>query len=153
MSTFDEVKEKYEELREAERKSLAGKLAKSVDKRLRVISGGRAGKGLTKYTSGGRIPSYDLSNWKWVELTDDSDFNCIISLNMKETDFNSGNTHFLYDRIGIYIEYKKEETLYQTQIYPDINLPLNDDQIAQIARFVNEQYALSDPKAEEKCKP
>lgn len=152
MQPFDEARKKYEEFREAERKNLAGKLAKLADKQLRVISGGRAGKGLTKYTSGGRIPSYDLSNWKWVELTDDGDFNCIVSLTMKETDFSSGNTHFLYDRIGIYIEYKKGETLYQTQIYPNINLPLNDDQMAQIAQFINEQYALSNPKEKEKCR-
>lgn len=144
--TFKEIKQEYEKQREGQRKELVRELAKLVGDQLRIVSGGRAGRGLSNYTAGGRIPPYDLSNWKWVELTDDSSFNCIISLNMKETDFNSGNSHFLYDRIGIYIEYKKGITLYQTQIFPNIELPLDEAASERIARYILEQYKIFQQK-------
>lgn len=150
--TFKEVSTEYKRQREQERTSLVEFLASYLSKnetakdKLRVVSGRRSGKGLTKYTSGGRIAEYDLSNWKWVEITDDGDFDCIVSLNMPDVDPRSGNSHFLFDRIGLLVSYHVGEYYYETNICTDINLPLDnrDDQVngdkEKIALLVIEQF-------------
>ena len=75
---FLDVREEYKKQREDMRKDLAEYL-NGIDTELRIVSGARAGKGWTKYTSDRRIAEYDLSNWKWVEITDDQDFEYSIS--------------------------------------------------------------------------
>lgn len=140
------AKKKYEEAREDERGRLAGFLAKyiagneDIKDELRVVYGGRAGKGLKKYTSGRRMEEYDLSNWKWVEITDDNDFDCIVSLNMPDVDPRSGNSHVLFDRVGLLVSYHKDGHYYETAVCTDINLPLGDTDKDKIARLVIEQY-------------
>lgn len=130
--TFGEVSAEYKRLREQERKSLVEFLSKYLPKndttkeKLCVVSGGRSGKGITKYTSGRRIAEYDLSNWKWVEITDGGDFDCIVSLNMPDVDPSSGNSHFLFDRIGLLVFYHIDNYYYETNIYTDIDLPLDN---------------------------
>lgn len=150
-TSFDNAKGKYEELREDERRALAVFLAKyeGIEGTLRVVSGGRAGKGLRNYTSGKRIDGYDLSNWKWVEITDDIDFECIVSLNMPDVDPRSGNSHVLFDRIGLIVSYHKDGYYYETAIYTDINLPLSGEAKAQIAQLVLEQYEIYCEKKKE----
>lgn len=142
IQSFENVQQKYKELREDERKSLSSYLTENIDKQigLEVEDGNGAGKG-RKYKSGNRIVQYDLSNWKWVELKGtDNSFNCIISLNMYEVDPNSANFHALFDRIGLYITYKIEHHYYQTQIYTDIDLPLNDEKKEQIKQLALDQF-------------
>lgn len=151
---FENVKKPYEDAREAERGSLATSLAKylaeneDMKDKLRVVYGGRSGKGLKNYTSGGRIESYDLSNWKWVEITDDSDFECIVSLNMSDTDPRSGNFHALFDRVGLLVSYHKGGHYYETAIHPNINLPLDEEKKKKIAQLVLEQYKIFCEKKE-----
>lgn len=163
---FKDTKGEYEQLREQDRRKLAGYLSKypGITKKLRVVSGARAGRGLTKYTSGGRMAPCDLSNQKWVELTDDFDFNCVVSLDMIEIDPQTGCTHFLPDRIGLYFEYKCGKLLYEIQIYTNINLPLDEadeekeekqrayKEQKQIAQLVKEQYDTYCKKKEEEEK-
>ena len=66
--TFEEVSTEYKRQREQERTNLEKFLTSALSEnetakdKLRVVSGGKSGKGLTKYTSGGRIAKYDLSN-------------------------------------------------------------------------------------------
>lgn len=141
---FEETKSTYKQRREIQRLELAKFLAgdERISKELRVVSGARAGKGLTKYESGKRFAQYDLSNWKWVEITDDIDFECIVSLNMTDIDPRSGNFHGLFDRVGLLVSYKKETSYYETRIYTDLDLPLNDDKKGEIAELVLEQYRL-----------
>lgn len=138
---FKDVQEAYERRREDERKGLS-KFLNAIDEDLRVVSGPRAGKGGKKYTSDKRIAEYDLSNWKWVEITDDRDFKCIISLNMLDIDPRSANVHALYDRIGLIVSYHKESLFYETKIYTDIDLPLNASDEERIAQLVKEQYEI-----------
>lgn len=143
---FAKARRDYEGCREDERKALA-KFLNAIDEDLRVVSGARAGKGWTRYASGKRIVEYDLSNWKWVEITDDRDFECIISLNMPDIDPRSGSMHALYDRIGLLVSYHKEGLFYETKIYTGIDPPLNDsdtgkDKKERIAQLVKEQYEI-----------
>lgn len=148
---FEVAKNDYEQVRESVRKDLAKYLAKykGIENVLRVVSGGRSGKGLKGYTSGKRIKGYDLSNWKWVELTDDGDFNCIVSLNMPDVDPCSGNSHILFDRVGLLVSYHKDGHYYETAIYTDIDLPLDDTAKDQIAQLVIDQLKIFSERAKE----
>lgn len=139
---FKTIKGGYEKAREEERSDLARflSLQEGIAEVLRVVSGGRAGKGMKNYTSRKRIETYDLSNWKWVEITDDRDFECIVSLNMSDVDPRSGNSHALFDRVGLLVFYHKNGHYYETVIYTDIDLPLDEKEKAQIAQLVREQY-------------
>lgn len=154
--TFQEAKDEYERQRDTERINLAVALAKflmdntELKDKLRVVYGGRAGKGLKKYSSGKRIKEYDLSNWKWVEVTDDDDFECIVSLNMPDTDPRTGNVHTLFDRVGILVSYQKNDRYYETAIHTNIDLPLTDKAIEDIAQLVLEQYKIFCEKKEVK---
>lgn len=60
----------------------------------------QAGRGLTNYTSGGRIAVYDLSNWMWVSAMKEGIW-AGIALQALEAD-KSGyfNHHILYDRLA-----------------------------------------------------
>lgn len=141
---FGAIKNSYEQARESERKDLAKYLAKykGIEDVLRVVSGGRSGKGLKDYTAGKRIKGYDLSNWKWVEVTDDGDFDCIVSLNMPDIDLRSGNPHSLFDRIGLLVFYQLGKSYYETEIYTDIDLPPYDTEKEKIAQLVLDQYKI-----------
>lgn len=134
----------YEKMREQERISLATYLSNHSEIKkagITVKTRGRAGKGWPSYKSGGRIAAYDLSNWKWVELNHaDRDFTCIVSLNMTETDPNTGNTHCLFDRIGLYVTYPRNGCYYKTDIYTDIDLPLDKKAEDKILELVLEQF-------------
>lgn len=142
---FETVKTNYEQARESVRKDLAKYLAKykGIEDVLRVVSGGRSGKGLKNYTSGKRmIKGYDLSNWKWVEITDDGDFDCIVSLNMPDVDPRSGNSHILFDRVGLLVSYHKDGHYYETAIHTDVDLPLDDTEKERIAQLVIDQFKI-----------
>lgn len=146
--TFEEARNEYEREREKQRESLAQFLANNagLPNGLRVVSGARAGRGIEKYTSGKRIKEYNLSNWKWVEITDDSDFECVVSLNMPNVDPSSRTPLSLFDRIGLFVSYHKNDDYYETKIYTDIDLPLDETKKEKIARLVLEQYKLYQEK-------
>lgn len=140
---FEAVRDDYERLREAERLKLADCLSEhdGIQSRgIAVKTGGRSGKGRTNYTSGGRISGYNLRNWKWVELYTNNGFECIVSLNMPDIDPKSGYTHILFDRIGIYITYHRDKLYFKTEIYTDIDLPLNAEDMERIAALILEQF-------------
>ncbi len=145
------VKGKYQDAREQERRDLATYLENHLDmpEKLYVISSPRAGKGWVNYTSGKRIKRYDLSNWKWVEITDGSYFECIVSLNMPDVDPRSGNSHVLFDRVGLLVSYRKNDLYYETAVYTDIDLPLNEEGKKKIAQLVLEQYKIYCDKQKE----
>lgn len=134
--TFEEVRTEYEQRREQERIGLANYLAAHEGLRtagLRVITGGSAGKGSEHYTSHGRISTYDLRNWKWVEVEGTGEFDAVISLNILDIDSKTKNIHSLYDRIGVILS--PEEW-----VYTSIDLPLSEAEKEQIAQLVLEQY-------------
>lgn len=154
---LETAKSDYQQAREQERRDLADFLAeklgevKRVKDKLCVIASPRSGKGRGNYTSGGRIKAYDLSNWKWVEVTDDGYFDCIVSLNMPDTDPRSGNSHALFDRVGLLVSYYYRDSLYayETAIHTNIDLPLTKEKMEQIAQLVLEQYDIYCEKKKE----
>ncbi len=143
-----QVREAYNILREKERQKLVdyfkglGWIAGSKSPGPKVVSG-NAGKGRADYTAKGRIVAYDLTNWKWVEIRTGkavTDFDCVISLNMIETDPDTGNVHALFDRVGLYIGYRVGSLYYKLEIYTSFNLPLQSTDYGEIAQMVKEQY-------------
>lgn len=134
--TFKEVKDEYERQREDQRKCLASFLSAHKELQaagLRVITGMKAGKGCEHYTSHGRIPAYDLRNWKWVEVKGAGGFDAIISLNMPDIDPQTKNIHSLYDRIGVIFSPSE-------WVYTAIDLPLNNTEKEEIARLILEHF-------------
>lgn len=139
--TFQEVRAEYERRREQERIGLASYLAAHTEIKeagLRVIAGGSAGKGSEHYTSHGRIPAYDLRNWKWVEIRGAGEFDAIISLNMPDIDPQTKNMHSLYDRIGVIFSSGE-------WVYTSIDLPLADTEKEEIAQLILEKVRTKDP--------
>lgn len=149
---FVNAQEEYKRQREDQRQALADYLKgyKGLhDAGLHVVTAGGAGKGRKDYTSHGRIPIYDLRNWKWVEVKDADKFDCVISLNMPDIDQSSSNFHALFDRIGLLVSYKKGSYDYEVDIYTDIDLPLDETKKEKIAQLVLEQYTLYQAKHKE----
>lgn len=150
---LEAAKTGYMMAREQERRNLADFLADKLGEdertkdKLCVINSPRAGKGRAKYTSGKRIKNYDLSNWKWVEITNDYDFECIVSLNMPDVDPRSGNSHILFDRVGLLVSYHKDGHYYETAINTDIDLPLDDSEKEKIAQLVIDQFKIFNERA------
>lgn len=153
-----QVREAYNILRERERQKLIdyfkglGWIAKPKSPGPKVITAGNAGKGLPDYTSKGKIVAYDLTNWKWVEIRTGkapTDFDCVISLNMIETDPGTGNAHALVDRVGIYIGYRVGKFYYKLEIYTPFQLPLKSGDYKEIAWMVKEQYDIYCKKKKE----
>lgn len=139
--SFTAVRTAYERTREVERRKLSDFLVDYIGQNqlsLTVVQGGNAGKGRTEYTSHGQIVPFDLSNWKWVEVKGvDSDFNCIVSLNMPDVDPVSGNFHALFDRVGLLISHQKKQAI---PIHTDIDLPFDEEKMGCIADLIAEQF-------------
>ena len=97
---FRDVKKAYTDCREAERVKIKKHLK---GKGFTVWSGDKEGKGIPRYTSGGRLaPAFYLSNWKWLEALDEERY-YFISLQAFDRDPNSQNYHVLMDRLGLFI--------------------------------------------------
>lgn len=141
---FQEIKDQYEQQREAERKKLIAYLRKHA---LLTNAGltvkGKGGSGRQDYSSGKRIFPFDLSNWKWVECENAGrSFNALISLNMPDDDLSSGNAHALYDRVGLILTYRHGDNTYKTLIWTDIDLPFSDESMEKIAKLISEQFGV-----------
>lgn len=136
--SFEEVKKEYEMQRENERKALSTYLLahKGLSAAgLCIVTGNGAGKGVEKYTSGGEIPTFDLRNWKWVEVKDENGLDCVISLNMPHVDNGTKYILSLYDRIGLLFSPNPDDW-----ICTDIDLPLDEKKKEKIAQLVLKQF-------------
>lgn len=137
--TFQEIRNEYERMREQERISLSDYLTAHEGIRaagLYVVAGRNAGKGSEHYTSHGRIPAFDLRNWKWVEVKGTGGFDAVVSLNMPDIDPQTKNVHSLYDRIGVIFSPGE-------WVYTDIDLPLKDAEKEQVAQLILERFRAS----------
>lgn len=150
---FKTIKKLYADLREIERENLSDYLKNSLKEKhpeIRVVNRGKAGKGDKEYTSDHKIHPFDLRNWKWVEIKSENMsaeqedkrkyFDFTVSLNMPDTDSNSGNNHALYDRIGFFVDYRVGTYYYSTAIHTDIELPLDDTKMKKIEEHIRDQY-------------
>ncbi len=136
MDHFTEIKNEYENCREAERKAIRDHL---VTAGFDVSMSHQAGKGRINYSSSGRIKPYDLRNWKFITASKDGK-SVFISLQAFDQDGNSHNHHVLYDRIGIYTyTMYNAESAFAEMVTTDIDLPMNDDKFKRLDVFINEQ--------------
>ncbi len=142
MDTFEQIKNAYNEAREAQR----GELIEALnEKGFRNLKGKEisksGGKGKKDYTNKNTINQFDLSNWKWVSCSKDG-FNYFISLQAFDQDIKSKNRHVLFDRIGVY-KYKGKYNAYDafyTMENTNIDLPLNEEKIEKLVKFMETLY-------------
>jgi len=110
-----------------------------------VKTRGTAGRGLTKYTSGGRLtPSFDLTNWMWVEGRRDGVY-VMVSLQVLDQDPNSLNVHALIDRVGVDVFRETDpidgsDPLYE-RATTTLELPLRAEDLLQLVALVEKKIA------------
>lgn len=150
--SFEKANDEYEKQREIQRKNLSKCLethAGIIAAGLEVVADGNPGKGSRHYTSNGKISQFDLRNWKWVQVKSADGFDCVISLNMPDVAPSTGVPISLLNRIGLCISYKNESYYYETEIYTDIDLPLDDTKKEKIAQLVLDQYKIFSERPKE----
>lgn len=129
MYNFEMCKKEYEKARDCEKNKLMDFLK---NKGIKVLNKGH-GNGISQYTSGGKLEvSYDLSNWKWVEIEKEG-YKYLISLQPFDKDKKTGNIHVLMDRIGIYKykEYVASEAM-EKMVITNIELPLTEEKLNEL---------------------
>lgn len=134
MNVFLETKEKYNALRENERKKIISYLS---EKGFKTSCSG--GKGISNYTNNGQLDkSYDLTNWKWVDATK-GNIKYLISLQAFDRDTGSKNYHVLMDRIGICAFSKEVEKpdYFSLMKMTSLELPLVENDFDELFEIMN----------------
>ncbi len=139
MNTFNEIKQKYSECRDLQRKLIINHLK---NKGFEVLNE-KGGKGKTNYTSSNKLEiPYDLSNWKWIDVKKEN-INYLISLQAFDKDYNTGNYHVLMDRLGVYTYEKYDaEKAFQNMVTLEIDLPIDDEKLNKLVLFLEHRLAL-----------
>ena len=133
MSPFMEAKEKYNVLREFERKKIINFL---LGKGLKVPQTG--GMGYCCYTNGGTLErSYDLTNWKWITVKKE-EVEYLISLQAFDQDKSSKNFHVLMDRIGIccYPKEEKKPDYFNLMKVTSLELTLDEKDLEELYKLL-----------------
>lgn len=135
LSPFMEAKEKYNALREFERKKIIHYL---IEKGMKVSQTG--GMGYPCYTNGGNLQrSYDLTNWKWVTVSVKNK-ELFISLQAFDQDRKSKNYHVLMDRIGLcsYPKTEKKPDYNKLMKVTSLELPLDEKDLDELYKMLQE---------------
>ncbi len=157
---FYDIKEKYNELRENERKRIIDFLAKRKDEQGNVLFSKINGADYSKYRYNGGsgsvnygerkdrplTPTYNLSNWKYIETKCKGKY-IFISLQCFDLDPNYHNVHVLFDRVGVLIEEpqvikfegEKVSDAFIRMKITNFELPLSDDEIDSLIDSIIEQ--------------
>lgn len=142
--SFNEVKEIYKELRNIEKCRIIEKLIevdcgyeimdmlfkRNVSKKSWKITG----NGNYHYTSNNTIYEYNLTNWKWINVKFENIL-ITISLQPYDTDKKTGNTHTLFDRIGIIAKHSSQ--LASISFITDIDLPMDSNKLDKLIEILN----------------
>ena len=152
MESFKEVKQKYTDLREAERRLIIEYLdSKGFEGEDGKLTN-HGGKGDAHYNSQGRLKTeHNLSNWKYVEAlksfsvkntngrADNFVVKIFISLQAFERDKVRGNRHVLFDRIGIhaYMGKYNSEKVFSNMKITEIELPLDKVKLESLLEEIN----------------
>ena len=110
-----------------------------------VKTRGNVGRGLSNYTSGGRLtPPFDLSNWMWVAGERD-DVDGMVSLQVLDQDPKSMNVHALMDRVGVEV-YRADDPVDENdplfeRATTELQLPLDSDSIATLVSLIERKIA------------
>lgn len=93
-TTFEDIKNEYNKLRNEERQKIVEKLVKRG-------FNANGHQGTWNYTSRGKIkPHYNLGMWKWI-VARKGTITAVISLQTLEQDSKTKNIHVLFDRISV----------------------------------------------------
>lgn len=139
---FLEAREAYRAARDSQRLLIIEALQSAG---FEVKTRGNAGRGLRKYTSGGRLkPPFDLSNWMWIAGERDGVL-VMVSLQVLDQDPKSLNLHALIDRIGVdayRIDDPIDETdpLFERSTTP-LQLPLDAQGLAALISLIEQKIA------------
>lgn len=131
---MEDLKEKYNLLREYERKKIINYLC---EKGFEISCNG--GKGKPDYTNGGKLKkSYDLTNWKLVNATK-GNIKYFISLQAFDRDTSSKNYHVLMDRIGIcaFSKEVKNPDYFSLMQMTSLELPLEKKDLDELLKKMN----------------
>lgn len=134
MNVFLEAKEKYNSLREYERKKIICYLS---EKGFTISYLG--GTGRPNYTNNRQLEkSYDLTNWKWVDAIR-GNVKYFISLQPFDRDTSSKNYHVLMDRIGIcaFSKEVKEPDYFSLMQMTSLELPLGEKDLDELLEIMN----------------
>lgn len=133
------------------------KLRKYLSDNNITIVNGRSGCGSQTYSSNRRLnPPYDLSNWRWIDITLKNGGMAFISFQPFDKDNNTNNSHVLFDRIGISwyekrkdnsnLEKQKETAMIINNMFiTDIELPLDENKmnkICDIIKFLSDNITI-----------
>jgi hypothetical protein len=141
---FNAVKARYTELRSLERERIIKAMVSrgyrimnmTYTKELSDPYNKRAGRGLSHYTSDGRIATYNLSNWMWINAMKNQCY-ISVSLNSLDIDEKTGNIHALFDRLSIYCQCSDENAKEEITRF---DLPFSDDELeefmTELDRFI-----------------
>ena len=134
---FDAARDAYRQARNDQRLLIVDAL-KSAG--FTVKTRGNAGRGLTKYSSGGRLaPPFDLSGWMWV-AGERAEVFLTVSLQVLDQDPSSLNVHALMDRIVVHVfragdEIDNTDPLLE-RATTDLQLPLNTAEIETLLALI-----------------
>ena len=137
--SFNWIKERYEEVRESQRKNIKKFLK---EKGFTVINKGREGRGGEEYGESRLGESYDLSNWKWIDVEKNGK-KILLSLQPFDYDEDNGNYHALMDRLGIYLYKKnngKTSDAIKRMFITDIDLPMNTTNFEKLEYYLGEIF-------------
>lgn len=142
---FNIIKKAYFEAREYEWERLREYLK---SKKLKIVIRGNGGCGSKTYCSNNKLKvTYDLSNWRWIDIALENGDMVFISFQPFDKDSDSNSTHALFDRIGI-SRYKKRENntreekyretkeITENMLITDVELPFDDDKMERIYKII-----------------
>jgi len=134
LETFRDIRDAYLQKRVAERRAIVQRLREAG---YEVSTNVRAGRGLSNYTSGGKLnPPHDLSHWMWVDAVRSDGVKVRVLLQSFDRDAQSKNEHVLLDRLSIgvipaHIEHSR------WLIDAGLELPLDAAMLEQLVGMVN----------------
>lgn len=139
---FRDARDVYRSARNEQRRLIVDALTRAG---FTVKTRGHARRGLTTYSSGGRLaPPFDLSNWMWVE-GERGEHRVVVRLQVLDQDPNSKNIHALIDRLGISVSRSGVSVDDGSPLFEDattsLELPLNDEDLAEIVSIIEERIA------------
>ncbi len=159
-NNFCSIKEAYNECRENERKRIIDFIAERKDEQGNYMFSKKSGADYSNHKhDGGRgikeygnrkerplKPTYNLSNWKYIETCYRGQY-IFISLQCFDLDPSSNNIHVLFDRIGVLFK-EPENIKFENEMVSNAflkmestkwELPLSDEDINSLIDWIIER--------------
>jgi hypothetical protein len=131
---FKEIKDKYREFREEEKKLLIESLEKEGYTFPKDVRYYKTWHGNVDYKNYGTIEEYNLTNHMYMEVEKNGTI-ILITFQPMDRDVVSGNRHSLYDRIGFVYwknDNEKNDAKEKPKMITSIDLPLDEDKLLKL---------------------